>query len=185
MTTQKQIEANRKNAKLSAGPVSVSGKRSSSMNALKHGVFAKHLLLPDDDQIEFGKLHADIHREWSPIGPTERALVERLVALFWRQRRFYRAEGGLFEMYRKCPSGIGGVATAIANDGNGTGSITRLLQMDTATEKSIKTTINMLFELQKKRDARENVQSFTKPSINSPSTSNPSGTGSKTDCKSS
>lgn len=135
MSTEKQIQANRRNSKLSCGPKTEHGKKMSAMNALKWGVFAKHLLLPDDDPGEFGKLRTEVYREWGPMGPTECALVERLLALLWRQRRFYRAESGLFEMYRRCPGGIGGVATAIANDAKDTGSLTELLHMDAATEK--------------------------------------------------
>src|SRR4051794_35565070 len=103
MATDKQIEANRRNAKLSTGPKTIHGKRNSSMNALRVGVFVKHLLLPDDDSAEFARLRIALHEEWRPVGPTENSLVERLVALLWRQRRLYRAESGLYTMYRQCP----------------------------------------------------------------------------------
>jgi len=89
------MEANRENAKKSCGPRTPRGKATSSMNALKTGVFAKHLLLPDDNTEEFGRLRSALHDEWCPAGPTEKSLVERLVALLWRQRRIYRAESGL------------------------------------------------------------------------------------------
>ena len=158
MATEKQKQANKRNSKLSTGPKSERGKKISSMNAVKWGVFAKHLLLSDDDREEFGKLRAEFYREWAPMGPTERTLVERLVALLWRQRRFYHAESGLFEMYRKCPGGIGGVATAIANDGNETGSFTRLLRMDAGTEKSIASTIDVLAKLQRSRKTRSGLK---------------------------
>src|SRR5437660_11392122 len=98
MASKRQIEANRKNAKRSCGPRTTEWKAISSMNALKVGVFAKHLLLPDDNAHEFGRLRVEVHREWQPLGPTETSLVERLVALLWRQRRIYRAESGLFAM---------------------------------------------------------------------------------------
>ena len=38
MATQKQIEANRRNARKSTGPRSASGKKRASRNALKHGL---------------------------------------------------------------------------------------------------------------------------------------------------
>ena len=38
MATQKQIEANRRNARKSSGPRSASGKKRASRNALKHGL---------------------------------------------------------------------------------------------------------------------------------------------------
>jgi hypothetical protein len=158
MATEKQVQANRRNSKFSTGPKSERGKRISAMNALKWGVFAEHLLLPDDDRGAFGKLRAEIYKEWNPLGPTERALAERLVALLWRQQRFYHAESGLFEMFRRSPGGTGGVATAIAKDGNETGSFTRLLRMDVATEKSIASIIDLLTKLQADREARPGLR---------------------------
>jgi hypothetical protein len=157
MASQKQIRANRENAKRSCGPRSPGGKAISSMNALKTGVFAKHLLLPDDDAKEFGRLRVEIHHEWQPVGPTETSLVERLVALLWRQRRLYRAESGLYTMYRKCSEGLGGVATALAHDGRDTEAFTRVLRMDGAIERSIAMTIRLLQKLQEERGKRKGL----------------------------
>lgn len=129
------------------------------MNALKTGVFAKHLLLPDDNADEFGRLRLEIHHEWQPKGATETSLVERLVALLWRQRRIYRAESGLFTMYRQCPEGMAGVATALARDGKDTEAFTRVLRMDGAIEHSIGLTIRLLQKLQGERGKRKGLLS--------------------------
>jgi hypothetical protein len=148
MASDKQIQANRRNAQRSPGPRTKRGKAISSMNALKTGAFAKHLLLPDDDPKEFGRLRAALYEEWRPAGPTQTRLVERLTALFWKQRRFYRAESGLYTMFRQCPEGLGGVATALAKDGVETEAFTRVLRMDAAVERSIVLTIRVLQKLQ-------------------------------------
>jgi len=157
MATEKQIAANKRNARRSSGPRTPRGKASSSMNALKAGVFAKHLLLPDDDAAEFAKLRAQLHDEWRPLGPTENSLVERLLALFWKQRRVYRAEAGLYTMYRQCPDGLGGVATALAKDGTETEAFTRLVRMDGAFERSIALTLRLLQKLREDRGNREGL----------------------------
>jgi hypothetical protein len=99
-------------------------------------------------------LRTEIHREWEPLGPTEISLVERLVALLWRQRRIYRAESGLFTMYRRCPEGMGGVATALVRDGQDTEAFTRVLRMDGAIERSIGLTIRLLQKLKEDRGKR-------------------------------
>jgi hypothetical protein len=131
------------------------------MNALKAGVFAKHLLLSDDDAAEFGRFRAQLHAEWRPLGPTEYSLVERLVALLWKQRRMYRGESGLYAMYRPTPEGLGGVATALAKEGKETEAFTRLLHMDGATERSVVLTIRLLQELQAERGKREGLAGLT------------------------
>jgi hypothetical protein len=157
MATQKQVLANQQNAQKSSGPRTPGGKAVSSMNARKTGIFAKHLLLPDDNTGEFRRLRADLHAEWCPVGSSENSLVERLVALFWRQQRIYRAESGLFTMYRQCPEGLGGVATALAKDGRETEAFTRLLRMDGAMERSVATTIRLLQKLQEERGQRKGL----------------------------
>lgn len=133
------------------------------MNALKTGAFAKHLLLPDDNAEEFGRLRLELHDEWRPVGVTEKSLVERLVALIWRQRRIYRAESGLYAMYRQSPEGVGGVATALARDGRDTEAFTRVLRMDSAIERSVATTIRMLQKLQEGRAQRKGLPSELAP----------------------
>jgi len=170
MASKRQIEANRENAKKSCGPRTAEGKAISSMNALKTGVFAKYLLLPDDNADEFGRLRVDVHREWQPLGATETSLVERLVALLWRQRRIYRAESGLFTMYRQCPEGVAGVATALARDGQDTEAFTRVLRMDGAIERSIGLTIRLLQKLKEDRGARPGLTVAVSGSDSSAST---------------
>ena len=135
------------------------------MNALKTGLFAKQILLPDDDLNEFGRLRAELHEEWLPIGPSEKSLVERLVALLWRQRRIYRAESGLYAMFRPCPEGLGGVASALAKDGRETEAFSRVLRMDGAIERSIGVTMRLLQKLQEERGNRKGLvgQSQTPP----------------------
>ena len=80
-----------------------------------------------------------------------------------RQRRIYRAESGLYTIYRQCPEGVGGVATALARDGRDTEAFTRLLRMDGAIERSIATTIRLLGKLQKERGGGNIVKSATSP----------------------
>jgi len=53
MATAKQIAANRGNALRSTGPRTLEGRKASAMNALKHGMTSRTVLLPDEDPGEF------------------------------------------------------------------------------------------------------------------------------------
>ena len=48
MPTQKQIEANRRNAQKSTGPVTLEGKAVCAMNAFKTGLYAASLIIPGE-----------------------------------------------------------------------------------------------------------------------------------------
>jgi hypothetical protein len=56
-------------------------------NALKHGAFAKMVILPWEDPQEFEKLHAALIDEWKPVGPTEHDAVLSIAKGMWRKRR--------------------------------------------------------------------------------------------------
>jgi hypothetical protein len=56
MTSQKQREANRANARRSTGPKSKQGKSRSKMNAVTHGLTAEHILIPGEKPEDFRKL---------------------------------------------------------------------------------------------------------------------------------
>lgn len=53
----------------------MSNRRPIHINALKHGAFAKMMILPWEDPQEFEKLHAALVEEWKPVGPTEHDAV--------------------------------------------------------------------------------------------------------------
>ncbi len=95
MTTQKQIEANRRNSRSSTGPKTRTGKAASKMNAMKHGLLATDLIVRDEDPVEFTRLLENLVDEFQPQGPLEEQLVERVAACMWRLRRLYRIEAGI------------------------------------------------------------------------------------------
>ena len=56
MSTESQQTANETNAQKSTGPKSVEGKAKSAMNALKHGLKSKQIILPNENPLEFDQL---------------------------------------------------------------------------------------------------------------------------------
>ena len=102
-------------------------------------------------------MKAGLKDEWRPIGLTEINHVDRLAVLMWKQGRTYRAEAGLYAIYRQCPDGVGGVATALAKDGTETEAFSRLQLKDSAIERSIGLTIRRLQQLQRRTAAHGRV----------------------------
>jgi len=89
MTTKRQIEANRRNAR-KGGPKTEEGKAVSRLNARKHGIFASALTQEDDD--ELGTVHEQLCAWYRPAGPVEAMLVEKLAHTYVRLQRCARAE---------------------------------------------------------------------------------------------
>jgi hypothetical protein len=92
MPSQRQIEANRRNAQKSTGPTSVTGKARSSMNALKTGIHAKSLVLPSENIAELEELVEDSYRSFNPSTPEARSLVDDFIFCEWNLRRLRAAE---------------------------------------------------------------------------------------------
>ena len=51
MASTKRNEANRRNAQKSTGPKTAEGKAITSQNAIRHGLLATEILLPDEDKV--------------------------------------------------------------------------------------------------------------------------------------
>jgi hypothetical protein len=92
MSTQKQIDANRRNALKSIGPKSDEGKEKSSMNALRHGLTAEQAVLPHENEDDYEKLREGLLQSYAPQDPAELAIVEELVNANWRLLRLHRVE---------------------------------------------------------------------------------------------
>jgi hypothetical protein len=83
MSTEKQIEANRANSQLSTGATTPQGKRTVSINAIKHG-YAGRIAVVFEHEKEAYRAHFRAFREeYKPVGPTEAFLVESMADLTW------------------------------------------------------------------------------------------------------
>ena len=87
MASNKQLEANRANAKKSTGPRSQQGKARSRLNSRKHGLTAKTLIIVGEYADDFDQLRAELMDEHDPQSALECELVERLAGILWRLRR--------------------------------------------------------------------------------------------------
>jgi hypothetical protein len=94
----KQLAANRRNARQSTGPRTPTGKAVSKMNALKHGVLARSVVVHGykfkESVPAFQKLCLEFCANLAPEGPLEEMLVNQIVTIVWRLRRARTAESG-------------------------------------------------------------------------------------------
>ncbi len=100
MATDAQIAANQKNAQLSSGPTSDTGKAKSSLNAVKTGLTGRTVLLPGDDAGYYEAHVADFFKRWDPTSDDERNLVQSLADTDWRLLRIPALEMGIYALGR-------------------------------------------------------------------------------------
>jgi hypothetical protein len=98
MTSFRQIEANRRNAQLSTGPVTEEGKRRSRQNAVRHGLTAETVINALEDAEDYAAFEMAITADYDAQSAVERELVLRLASLLWRLRRATAIESGLFKI---------------------------------------------------------------------------------------
>ena len=98
MTSFKQIEANRRNARKSTGPITEEGKQRSRCNAIRHGLTAETVIRALEDAEDYQAFEAAIIADYDAQSAVERELVLRLASLLWRLRRATTMETGLFEI---------------------------------------------------------------------------------------
>ncbi len=96
MTSQKQTEANRRNALKSTGPKTPEGKAIVSTNAVKHGLRAQHTVIDGESWTEFNEFRDELVRYFAPVGFLEQLLTDRFITASWRLRRAVRIEVELF-----------------------------------------------------------------------------------------
>src|SRR5262249_26363670 len=101
MTSFRQIEANRRNARLSTGPVTEEGKRKSRQNALRHGLTAETVIDALEDADDYAAFEMAVTADYDAQSVVERELVLRLASLLWRLRRATSIESGLFKIQAK------------------------------------------------------------------------------------
>jgi hypothetical protein len=98
MTSVRQWQANRNNARKSTGPTTEEGKKHSRCNAVRHGLTAETVAGGLEDAEDYSAFEAAIIADYDAQSAVERELVLRLASLLWRLRRATATEAGLFEI---------------------------------------------------------------------------------------
>ena len=97
MTSFRQIETNRRNARKSTGPITEEGKRRSRCNAVRHGLTAETVIGALEDAEDYNAFQAAVAASFDAETAVERELILRLASLLWRLRRATAIDTGLLE----------------------------------------------------------------------------------------
>jgi hypothetical protein len=111
--SERKLQANRSNAKLSTGPKNT---RSTRYNALKHELLSQAAVIHSgdakEDPRELESLLEKLREDLEPEGAMEEILVDRIAACYWRLRRAQRAEAGEISEWADSP-----IASALISTG--------------------------------------------------------------------
>jgi hypothetical protein len=147
MSTQAQIDANRRNARLSTGPRTEEGKAAVSLNALQHGLRSSQVLLPGEDPAEFEALQAELAAEWQPASTSELDLVERMAIAKWRAARCEQVQARL----------------EMGDIGRNPAYVDRIQQYADRLDRSYDRAMNQLIRLKKFRAQEKAVREKSEP----------------------
>ena len=78
------------------GPNTITGKAISSMNAQKHGLTGKQIVIEGEDPEEFEALKSALEEEHQPANITEALLVHDLAKFYWLKERAIRLQHRAF-----------------------------------------------------------------------------------------
>jgi hypothetical protein len=92
MATTAQTLANRNNAQLSTGPKTTQGIENSKLNATKHGLCGKQIVIQGEDATAYDELRASLIDAYKPVNELEAMLVENIAQSYWRLQRAERIE---------------------------------------------------------------------------------------------
>src|SRR5579862_2967479 len=98
MATEKQLEANRRNAEKSTGPKAAEGKSNSSRNNLRHGLTGHVSLLPGEDRQAHDAFCNELIDSFAPETPMERQLAQAIGEDSWRLNRARAIENNMFAL---------------------------------------------------------------------------------------
>jgi hypothetical protein len=89
--------ASRRNGARSHGPKTEEGKRISSLNALRHGLLARNIVLSNESQAIFDATLQEHLSKMAPADGVERSAIEEMVSASMRLRRLWMIEKTLFQ----------------------------------------------------------------------------------------
>ncbi len=136
------------------------GKAVSKMNALKHGLLSREVLLADDDPKVLEELARGVRDALLPTGQIEEILVDRIISNVWRLRRALRVEQGTMQWF------IEGVDEGISfgnrskdieklKDTLDNDAVEKIIRYENSIERSIFKALHELERMQARRSGKD------------------------------
>lgn len=141
--SNKQLNANRANAKKSTGPKSPQGKQTAALNSTTHGLHSRRYIVEPHQQQDFSNLQQTLRAEILPLGALETDAFQQLLHAAWQLRR-----SDLLESQIHSPT-----------DSNETqlAQLERLARLRASLERSYQRAWRRLRELQNARAAEQKL----------------------------
>jgi hypothetical protein len=120
------------------------------MNAMKHGLSAKAIVLEGEDPRQFEALRAGLEKAFELETVVERELIEHLAGSFWRLRRVPQLEAQIMKRYGGQVSySSTPLATGFMNDSQD--SLGKLGRHHAGLLNAVTRTLNLLYALRASR----------------------------------
>ena len=145
MTTIKQIEANRKNAQKSTGPVSEIGKALVAKNAIRHGILSENVFVEEGERKTYDNFCNEMLKDLKPQTVFENYLVDRIISTAWRLRRIVCIEAMKLESASKYSYGDSYTSVFVAKAAD---SMAVLSRYEQALEKTFYRALKELKSIQ-------------------------------------
>src|ERR1700729_3021040 len=155
MVTEKQLEANRRNAEKSTGPKSAASKAISSRNNLRHGLTGHISLLPTEDREAHDAFCNELADSFRPETPMERQLAQSVAEDSWRLNRARAIENNMFALghghqHREAQIALADAATFLAQ----AAAFNLLSIYEQRINRNLQRNMKLLGELQTERKAQ-------------------------------
>jgi hypothetical protein len=161
MSTPHRTEINRANSQHSTGPKTESGKKRSSLNALRHGLTGQIVVMPAEDLAAYQSHVKSFTDEYHPQGATEAHLVQALADTSWRLNRVAAQETNLLTLGLQNPTAIDAprpiqdamsIAAALESQSK---ALANLSMHSQRLSRQFERTVTQLRDLQQTRRAQE------------------------------
>ena len=114
MATDKQIQANRANAKKSTGPRTPAGRAQSAKNGQNHNWLARTVVIPGESPSRFIALLSQFEQEFAPQTFVEQSLVENMATSRWHLLRLMGMQNASFTQEILSQQSAGATASTAA-----------------------------------------------------------------------